>query len=69
MKKAYKICWVMAVVMSQACHNAEKTPSKRFDKDPGFITDNSKNYLFLSARFFISAIGIVSSLPTFSFPL
>lgn len=39
MKKAYKICWVMAVVLSQACHDVEKTPPKRFDKDPGFVTD------------------------------
>lgn len=29
MKKAYKICWVLAVVLSQACHNAGKTPAKR----------------------------------------
>src|SRR5688500_18466347 len=39
MKKAYKICWVMAAVMSQACHDAEKTPATRFNNDPGFITE------------------------------
>ena len=63
MKNACIIYWLMAVVMSQACHNAEKNVHKRFDRNPGFV-----NYFFLSARFLISAIGIVSSLPTFSFP-
>ena len=40
MKHACIFCWVMAVVMSQACHNAEKTTRKRFDRNPGFVTDD-----------------------------
>ena len=40
MKHACIFCWVMAVVMSQACHNAEKTAHKRFDRNPGFVTDD-----------------------------
>lgn len=42
MKKAYKICWLMAVVLSQACHNAENNAPKRFNRDPGFVTDIPK---------------------------
>jgi hypothetical protein len=40
MKKVCKIGWVMAVILSQACHNAEKTTIKRFDRNPGFVTDD-----------------------------
>jgi hypothetical protein len=42
MKKVCKIGWVMTVILSQACHNAEKMAIKRFDKDPGFVTDIPK---------------------------
>jgi hypothetical protein len=39
MKKVCKIGWVMTVLLSQACHNAEKTAIKRFDRNPGFVTE------------------------------
>lgn len=39
MKNVYKICWVITVLLSQACQHGAKTPAKRFDKNSGFYAE------------------------------